>query len=76
MSGEGLAKAFGHAVGGEVVAAVDAEEIGGACASMAVAAGGRDLAGALRTEVIVALDACATCGAAGNKGLTQEEVED
>src|SRR5690242_4809574 len=76
ISGERLADSFGHAVGGEVVTAVVAEEIGGARASIAVAAGSRDLAGALRAEVKVALDAAAACGATGNQRLTQEEVKD
>src|ERR1700744_5940817 len=74
-SGKDLADAGWHAVGSEVVSAVDTEEICRPRAAVAVTAGGRNLAGALGAEVIVALNARAAGRATGYEGLGEEEVE-
>src|SRR6516165_4913651 len=50
----------------EIVAAVDAEEIGYAYAAIALSTTRRDLAGALRAEVVVRLDTRAACRTAGD----------
>ena len=73
-AGEGVQSAGGLA-GGEVVAAVDAEDIGDARAAVAVAAAGGDLVGALRAIVVIAFDVGSAGRAAGGDGLAEQEIE-
>src|ERR1700753_1402052 len=66
----------GHVVFGEIVAAVDAVEIGDANAAIAISAGCRDLIGALRTEMIFSLNAGSARRAMRYHRGTQQEIED
>lgn len=81
QSGQGIqlaregVKARGRLACGEVMSAVNAEDVGDAGAAIAVAATCRDLIGALRTVVVVAFDMSSAGGASGCDGLTKQEVK-
>lgn len=65
-----------HVVSLELVSAAGAEEIGGPDGTEAVAAARSELVVALWTEMKVALYMSSACGAGGDQGGAEEEVED
>jgi len=73
--GEGV-ETGGGVVGGEVVSAVDAIEVGDAGGAVAIATAGRDLPGALGAEVVVALDTASTGRTKREHRLTEQKIED
>ena len=75
LAAEGV-QARGWLIGCQIMSAVDAENVCNAGAAVAVAAAGGNLIGALRAEMVIALDVGAAGWTGSGDGLTQQEIED